>query len=138
MTLLTYQVFKTIADVGSFHKAADILGLTPSAISHAISSMENELGFSVLTRSKAGVSLTNYGEQLLPYVNAVLNCDESLKQEIAELNGLKQGRLEYSPVYVPAGYQRSYILLRRSIQRLTLKSFRELTMMLYTGSRTEL
>ena len=33
--------------------------------------MENELGFSVLTRSKAGVSLTNYGEQLLPYVNAV-------------------------------------------------------------------
>ena len=45
MTLLTYQVFKTIADVGSFHKAADILGLTPSAISHAISSMENELGF---------------------------------------------------------------------------------------------
>ena len=107
MTLLTYQVFKTIADVGSFHKAADILGLTPSAISHAISSMENELGFSVLTRSKAGVSLTNYAEQLLP-------------------------------VYVPAGYQRSYILLRRSIQRLTLKSFRELTMMLYTGSRTEL
>ena len=72
MTLLTYQVFKTIADVGSFHKAADILGLTPSAISHAISSMENELGFSVLTRSKAGVNLTNYGEQLLPYVNAVL------------------------------------------------------------------
>ena len=73
MTLLTYQVFKTIADVGRFHKAADILGLTPSAISHAISSMENELGFSVLTRSKAGVNLTNYGEQLLPYVNAVLN-----------------------------------------------------------------
>ena len=94
MTLLTYQVFKTIADLGSFHKAADILGLTPSAISHAISSMENELGFSVLTRSKAGVSLTNYGEQLLPYVNAVLNCDESLKQEIAELNGLKQGKVK--------------------------------------------
>ena len=50
MTLLTYQVFKTVADHGSFRKAADILGLTPSAISHAISSMENELGFSVLNR----------------------------------------------------------------------------------------
>ena len=34
MTLLTYQVFKTVADIGSFRKAADILGLTPSAISH--------------------------------------------------------------------------------------------------------
>lgn len=94
MTLLTYQVFQTAANVGSFHKAADILGLTPSAISHTISSMENELGFTVLTRSKSGITLTNYGEHLLPYVNAVLNSDESLQQAIAELNGLKQGKVK--------------------------------------------
>ena len=75
MTLLTYQVLKTVAEQGSFRKAADILGLTPSAISHAVSSLESELGFSVLTRSKNGVTLTNYGERLLPYVNAVLNSD---------------------------------------------------------------
>ena len=91
MTLLTYTVFKTVADIGSFHKAADILGLTPSAISHAISSMESELGFPVLTRSKSGITLTNYGEHLLPYVNAVLNSDESLQQVVAEMNGLKTG-----------------------------------------------
>lgn len=94
MTLLTYQVFKTVADIGSFSKAADILGLTPSAISHAISSMESELGFSVLTRNKGGITLTNYGENLLPYVNAVLNSDESLKQAIDEMNGLKSGRVK--------------------------------------------
>ncbi len=94
MTLLTYQVFKTVADIGSFHRAAEILGLTPSAISHAISSMESELGFSVLTRSKNGVTLTNYGEHLLPYVNAVLNSDESLQQFIAETNGLKTGKVK--------------------------------------------
>ena len=94
MTLLTYQVFKTVAEIGSFHKAAEIMGLTPSAISHAISSMEAELGFSVLTRSKSGISLTNYGERLLPYVNAVLNSDESLKQAIAEMNGLKTGKVK--------------------------------------------
>lgn len=94
MTLLTYQVFKTVADQGSFRKAADIMGLTPSAISHAISSMENELGFSVLNRSKNGVTLTNYGEHLLPYINVVLNSDESLQQAIAEFNGLKQGKVK--------------------------------------------
>lgn len=93
MTLLTYQVFKTVADQGSFRKAADILGLTPSAISHAVSSMEAELGFAILNRSKNGVTLTNYGERLLPYVNGVLNSDESLQQVIAEFNGLKQGRI---------------------------------------------
>ena len=94
MTLLTYQVFKTVADIGSFHKAAEILGLTPSAISHAIGSMEAELGFTVLTRKKSGVSLTNYGEHLLPYINAVLNSDESLQQFIAETNGLKVGKVK--------------------------------------------
>lgn len=94
MTLLTYQVFQTAANIGSFQKAADILGLTPSAISHTISSMESELGFSVLIRSKSGIALTNYGEHLLPYVNAVLNSDESLKQAVAELNGLKQGKVK--------------------------------------------
>lgn len=94
MTLLTYQVFKTVAEKGNFHKAAEVLGLTPSAISHAICSLEEELGFTVLTRGKGGVALTNAGEHFLPYVNAVLNSDESLKQFIAEANGLKAGKIK--------------------------------------------
>lgn len=94
MTLISYQVFKTVAEQGSFRKASDLLGLTPSAISHAISALESELGFSVLNRGKNGVTLTNYGERLLPYVNAVLNSDESLRQAIAEFNGLKQGKVK--------------------------------------------
>lgn len=94
MTLLTYQALKTVAEQGSFRKAADLLGLTSSAISHAISSLEQELGFSVLNRGKNGVTLTNYGEQLIPYVNAVLNSDESLHQAIAEFNGLQQGQVK--------------------------------------------
>ena len=94
MTLLSYQVFKTVAEMGSFRKAADVLGLTPSAISHAIASMEKELGFSLLNRGKSGVTLTNYGEHLMPYVNAVLNSDESLQQVVAEFKGLKQGTVK--------------------------------------------
>ena len=94
MTLLSYQILKAVADMGSFNKAAEVLGLTPSAVSHSIAALEKELGFAVLVRSKAGVTLTNYGEQLLPYVNVVLNSDESLKQEISELNGLKKGKVK--------------------------------------------
>lgn len=91
MTLLSYQVFQAVVEQGSFQKAAEMLNLTPSAVSHAVSAMEQELGFSLFARSKAGVSLTNYGERLFPYINAVLNSDESLKQAIAGLNGLQQG-----------------------------------------------
>ncbi len=93
MTLLNYQVFKTVAELGSFRKTAEVLGLTPSAISHAIASMEKELGFSVLNRSRNGVTVTTYGEHLMPYVNAVLNSELSLQQAVAEFNGLKQGKV---------------------------------------------
>ena len=54
--------------------------------------MEKELGFTVLSRSKSGISLTNYGEKILPYINAVLNSDESLRQMINDMNGLHTGR----------------------------------------------
>ena len=94
MTLLSYQILKAVADMGSFYKAAEVLGLTPSAVSHSIAALEKELGFAVLVRSKSGVTLTNYGEQLLPFVNVVLNSDESLQQEISELNGLKKGKVK--------------------------------------------
>ena len=52
------------------------------------------MGFSVLTRSKSGITLTNYGEHLLPFVNAVLNSDESLQQVVSEMNGLKTGKVK--------------------------------------------
>ena len=91
MTLLSYQVFQAVVEQGSFRKAAQVLNLTPSAVSHAVTSMEQELGFTIFTRSKSGISLTNYGETLQPYINAVLNSEESLNQAVSKLNGLQQG-----------------------------------------------
>lgn len=94
MTLLSYHVFKTVVEQGSFQKAAEMLSLTPSAVSHAVSSMEQELGFSLFVRSKSGITMTNYGQHLFPYINAVLNSDESLKQAISQINGLQKGTVK--------------------------------------------
>lgn len=68
MTLLSYQIFMAVADQGSFHKAAQAMQLTPSAVSHAVASMEEELGSPLFVRSRRGVSLTNYGKELFPYI----------------------------------------------------------------------
>ncbi len=94
MTLLSYQVFQAVVKQGSFQKAAEKLNLTPSAVSHSVAAMEKELGFLLFARSKSGISLTNYGEQLMPYINAVLNSDESLKQAVGQINGLQQGNVK--------------------------------------------
>lgn len=94
MTLLAYQIFQTVVEQGSFQRAAEILNLTPSAISHAISTAEKELGFPLFNRNKNGVILTSYGENLQPYILTVLNSDAKLQQAILEFNGLTQGSVK--------------------------------------------
>ena len=58
MTLLSCLIFSTIAQEGSFARAAEQLHLTPSAISHAVAGMESECGFPLFTRTKSGVTMT--------------------------------------------------------------------------------
>ena len=85
MTLLEYRIFHTVIEQGSFARAAQVLHLTPSAISHAVSSMEEACGFALFVRGKGGVSLTRSGEALYPVIRQVLNADEALSQTVDEL-----------------------------------------------------
>ena len=88
MTLLEYRIFHTVTQQGSFARAAQILHLTPSAISHAVASMEEACGFALFVRGKGGVTLTRSGEALYPVIRQILNADEALSQTISELNGV--------------------------------------------------
>ena len=90
MTLFTYTIFETIVHEKSFQKAATLLNMTPSAVSHAVSAMEKEVGFSLFIRGKQETVLTNQGELLLPYVREVLKSEESLRQAVAEFHGLEK------------------------------------------------
>lgn len=94
MTLFSYEIFDAVARQGSFNKAAQQLHLTPSAISHAIAVMEEELGFALFNRGKTGVTMTSYGASLYPSIRAVLNSDEALKQSVARMNGLEKGKVK--------------------------------------------
>ena len=91
MTLLEYRIFFTVTQQGSFARAAQVLHLTPSAISHAVSSMEEACGFALFVRGKGGVSLTRSGEALYPVIRQVLSDDEALGQTIDELKGVQRG-----------------------------------------------
>ena len=85
MTLLACQIFSTIAHEGSFARTAEQLHLTPSAISHAVSTMEAECGFPLFTRTKSGVTMTAAAENLLPAIQRLLASSESLDQSIAQI-----------------------------------------------------
>ncbi|MCI6084478.1 LysR family transcriptional regulator [bacterium] len=93
MTLLACQIFSTIAHEGSFARTAEQLHLTPSAISHAVATMEAECGFPLFTRTKNGVTMTAAAENLMPAIQRLLASNESLDQSIAQINGMHKGVL---------------------------------------------
>ena len=66
-------------------------GCTQSAVSHCLDTLESELGFTILRRSRAGVMLTDEGERLLPAVRSFLGAAEQLRQTASSIRGLESG-----------------------------------------------
>ncbi|WP_307893182.1 LysR family transcriptional regulator [Bacillus swezeyi] len=94
MSLVKFEVLNKVAEVKSFTKAADFLGLTQSAVSHAITSLETEFGFLLVNRNRSGITLTNEGEQLLLPIRKVLHYYEEVQQEAASIVGLTKGLIK--------------------------------------------
>ena len=91
MTLLSYEIFNQIIEQGNFARTAEVMNLTPSAISHAVSAMEEEIGTEVFVRDKNGVKLTPTGEQLYPYVRRVLRASNDFEDALDRMRGLESG-----------------------------------------------
>ena len=91
MKLEKYSVFLKTTESGSLSAAAEELGCTQSAVSHAISSLEEELGFTLLIRNKGGIKLTAEGEKMLPAIRNYSNSLELLRQTSAEIRGIRSG-----------------------------------------------
>ncbi len=58
-------IFQAVAEAGSFRAAAKRLGLSPSVVSHHVSTFEGQLGLPLLYRSTRRISLTDAGRELL-------------------------------------------------------------------------
>ena len=91
MNLSKYETLAAVVELGSLTVAARTLGCTQSAVSHSIDSLEKELGFPLLKRGRAGVSLTPEGERLMPSVRALLGSAEQLSQTASSIRGLDAG-----------------------------------------------
>jgi LysR family transcriptional regulator, regulator for bpeEF and oprC len=66
------EVVVRVADFGSFSKAARSLGITPSAVSHAVTKLEHELGLPLFYRTTRELHLTQDGEAICARARSVL------------------------------------------------------------------
>ncbi len=75
------RAFVAVAEVLSFSRAAELLGVSPSALSQLVRSFEEHVGVRLLNRTTRSVALTEAGENLLQRVRpAVAELSEALGQ----------------------------------------------------------
>jgi len=80
-----------VAEYGNFTEAALHLELSQSAVSHAIASLEDELGVLLLSRGRHGAHLTPVGERVIDYARQVLQLLGAMVKEANLEKGLHGG-----------------------------------------------
>ncbi|UVL43320.1 LysR family transcriptional regulator [Pseudomonas sp. B21-040] len=93
MTLSQLEIFSLVAELRGFTAAANRLGISQSAVSHALKSLEQELGVELMRRHQSQVELSDIGQQLLLRARAMLGLANTLRQEAADARGMKRGTL---------------------------------------------
>ena len=88
-----YLALLRVLECNSFSDAARVMGYTQSAVSQMIKALEEELGVTLLLRSRTGVTLTREGELLLPYIRDVANAHRMLSEQAANFHGLQSGTI---------------------------------------------
>lgn len=89
-----YQVIVKIVELGSFAQAAAFCNYSQSAVSKIVSTVESELGVTLLIRTHKGVRLTEDGAQLFPYIRGLSNTDAALYEKASELVGIESGTIK--------------------------------------------
>ena len=84
------RTVKTIHEAGGLAKAADILNITQSALSHQIKGLEAQAGVALFLRRTKPMRLTAAGLRLLRLAEKILPEIDSVQ---AEFSGLRDGRV---------------------------------------------
>lgn len=93
MTFTQLEIFVLVADLGSFTAAGEKLGISQSAVSHALKQLESEWGVTLLSRAKSGIEVTEVGKNLLMRVRELLGISRAMQQEVLAVRGLYRGVL---------------------------------------------
>lgn len=89
----TLAAFLAVAEERSFTRAARRYGVSPSAMSHAIRGLEEDIGVRLLSRTTRSVAPTEAGEQLLVRLRPALTDVQEALDQLAGLRDKPAGRV---------------------------------------------
>lgn len=93
MNFEQFRYVSEIARCGSFSGAAAALYVSQPTLSATVKKLENTLGEQIFIRHSTGVSLSPYGETILPYIRDVLATIDQMPQQIYGKNSRGRPRL---------------------------------------------
>ena len=96
MKLSQIRSFVAVAKCGKFSQAAVELELTQPTVSHAIATLENDLGVQLLFRGKKRIELTPAGENILVHCHQILQSIEQIQQQANRYKSLGGGKVRVS------------------------------------------
>jgi DNA-binding transcriptional LysR family regulator len=91
INLAQLRAFVAVVDEGGFGSAADALGVTQSAVSHAVAALERTAGGQVLQRTGHGNPPTVFGAGLLNHARAALAATEAIGDLAAAQHAVPRG-----------------------------------------------
>lgn len=94
--------FASVARERSFTRAAALLGMSPSALSHAMRGLEERLGVRLLARTTRSVAPTDAGERLLRSLGPALTEIESGLEAMADWRDKPAGTVRITTFSYPA------------------------------------
>ena len=87
------KAFHAVAVHGGFSRAAEALGLTQPAVSMQVRQLEEELGLPLFEKLGRGITLTEAGQELVPYSQGINRSLRELQDVMESLKGVSRGRL---------------------------------------------
>lgn len=93
MDVQRLRTLRELAIRGTMAAVAEVIKISPSAVSQQISLLEDEVGLPLIERRGRGVTITPAGEVLINHAGRILNILEEAKTDIAELKMTVAGEL---------------------------------------------
>lgn len=93
MTLQQLAYLVALADVRSFTRAAEQMGVAQPTLSRQVRALEEALGALLVNRGHGELTLTPAGEAVLPLARRMLADADSARTAVAEVIGLRRGRV---------------------------------------------
>jgi DNA-binding transcriptional LysR family regulator len=85
LNLNQFRIFYVAAREGSFARAAELLSVTPQAVTHAIDGLESHHKIGLFQKAGRGVKLTQEGEILYEQARSVFEAADKLEQALEDL-----------------------------------------------------